>query len=216
MDSKNPWDVVELTRVIFSLWLSTFLLALTVIILVLLKPQSCVFNVLLTHSPWLSLALAAVWKTWAGGGGRFPRLASQLARTTTKTLVRRRAAPSVKNSLSPNVTAWWSEPCAPRLSLSMQRVDPEHHSRAYSRLADFVVSQTAMPALVEPPGPRPPSGQLGAASLVFGMASQNRLARYLHSSPMLTTETSAASPSRRSFTCTQCDKAAVFDTSSVR
>lgn len=115
------------------------------------------------------------------------RSASQLARTATKkNPVWRRV---VKNSLSPNITACWSDWGAPRLSSSIQGADPEHHSRVYLRLADFAVSTQRCQRSMWPPGPRPPSGQLGAASLVFGVASQNRLARYLCPSPMLSAET---------------------------
>lgn len=128
---------VELTQVICYLRLATVGSNLSFFIQ---TPHFSVFSVLLLLTPWLTLALAAVWKNLSRRWGVVSLgLASQLARPATKTVVRPRAAPSVKNSLSPNnVTAWWSEPCAPRLSLSVQRVGPEHHSRAYSRLADFV------------------------------------------------------------------------------
>lgn len=114
-----------------------FLLPLTVIILVffLLKTaELCVQGA--AHT--LAMAIISPRLPFVRGEKKEPEqavgvvslgLASQLARTATKTSVRRRAAPFVKNSLSPSVAAWWSW-CAPRLSVSMQRADPEHHSRA--------------------------------------------------------------------------------------
>lgn len=57
---------------------------------------------------------------------------------------------------------------------------------------------------------------LGAAALVFRVASQNRLARYLCSIPMLSAEISSTSSSWRGFDCIRGDKAAEFDTSPVQ
>lgn len=67
-ESEQPWVVVSVQQT-----QATFSSALTVIYPRFIKTTGfCVLGVLLTRSPRLTLALAAVWKTWAGGGGSSP------------------------------------------------------------------------------------------------------------------------------------------------
>lgn len=125
LDLFPPCDYPPLTLISAIIYLSCFDLGEPLrfscrlkCIRVWFKPRRRVFSALLAHSPWLSLA--------SGCGSANPeqavgvvslQLASQLAHAAG----RRRAAPSLKNSLSPNVAARWSEPCAPLASLCRYR-----------------------------------------------------------------------------------------------